>query len=114
MNWKSFFIGVLLVASLQLLYQITFPSTIIEDNQIVKELKKKNQKLDSQNKLLEREVVGLKKESHHLLGQIEFSNNRLKKIKDELKKKNKSIDSMSIVELHEYFSKFKTLTSKDR
>lgn len=108
-KWKPILIGIWMLALVLLLVFYIIPQEEALETSEIKKLQTVNEKLVLENGSLDTEIVRLKKQSDSLSGHITKSHQTIQKLETELNEKINRINTMSTVDLFEYFSKFDTI-----
>lgn len=107
-HWKLILLVIWMIAITLFLVFYIIPQEERLQNDNIERLEQQKKSLIIQNSVLDEEIVLLKKQADSLTKRIVSSNTAIIKLKNELNEKMDNINAMSIVDLHQYFTKFRT------
>ncbi len=113
-NWKPLLLVVWVIALVLFLVYYIIPNENQKGDAAIRALEYENEELIAKAKVLELEINQLKKQATQIQGQIKNSDLKVEQLEIELDEKINSINSMSDLDLYDYFTEFKADSTKHK
>ena len=112
--WKPFLLVLWITGIIVLLIYYIIPKEDTQRNDNIEKLEKANQVLVLKNETLDKKINRLKDQTDSLSDKIKLSHQTIQQLQQNLNEQIKTIDRMSSLDLYEYFSRFKTDSTRHK